>query len=130
MLTTQALCHSLKLSAVAPDRVRKAGAHMAVWEQEWGATERDLVLTIGQGLRYAFQIFSFASPEVLQTWPDWLGPLGQALFTCVADFLAWLPQPRNGAHPELISSEQMSMRHGRGFGPVAAAIGARQLDKA
>ena len=82
------------------------------------------------GLVIRVQIFSFASPEVLHTWPDWLGPLGEAPFASVDDFLAWLPQPRDGAHPELISSEQMSMRHGRGFGPVAAAIGARQLDKA
>jgi hypothetical protein len=29
-------------------------------------------------------------------------------------------------HPEPISWEQMSIRHGRGFGSVTAAIGARQ----
>jgi hypothetical protein len=130
MLTTQALCHSLELSAVAPDRIRKAGAYMEEWTPPFGKTENEMVLSIGQGLLCAFQIFGFAMPEVWQTWPEELGDLGNPPFAGIEDFLDWLPQPRTGGYVELISSEQMSMRHGRESGPVAAAIEARQFDNA
>jgi hypothetical protein len=58
-------------------------------------------LNIGQGLRCAFQILGFAMPEVWQTVPKELDELGNPPFASVEDFLASLPQPRNGAHREL-----------------------------